>query len=287
MNDLIAHCTAPHCALPALAFVCRSHADQLAAALATVADLAVDLDITIARQAATGQRIGGRCAERPLPYHDAASEVRRDLHATLATWTRDLWETNGPRREVPTGETAPDGTPQTVAVLEPLDLADTLPEIAAWLLRHPSWIAWHPAAGELIDELLDAIARAWRVVDLPPELAYCGPCSDCETDLYARPQRDVVTCRECATVHEVADRRATMLKAARGRMLTAAECARALPGLLGRELSANTLRTWAHSGKLRQYKPRHGDPRNRPRYLVGEVIDLATATPQRRTAAAS
>lgn len=269
MPTLVAHCAAPDCAHPAEANLCRSHADQLAAALGTVADLAVDLDITITRQAATGQRVGGRPAERPLPYHDAASEARRDLHATLAAWARDLWDTYGQPGE-------------------PVPCDDTLADIAAWITRHPSWIGAHPAAGELADELLDAIARAWRVVDLPPERVYCGPCPECrEVDLYARPGRVVVTCLECGAEHQVAELREFLLDAARQTYATAAECARALPELLGRELSANTIRKWAHAGKLTQHPADPRDPRQRPRYLVGDVIDFATSTPQRRTTAAA
>lgn len=276
MPTLVAYCIAQDCANPAEANLCRSHADQLAAALGAVADLAEDLDVTITRQSATGDRIGGRSAETPLPYHDAASDARRDLHSVLSTWARDLWETHGTPGEL-------------------IPCSDTLPDMAAWISRHPTWCAAHPAAGELLDEITDAIARAWRVVDLPPERIYCGPCPSAwhqpenralvaeRVDLYARPDRDHVTCHDCGTVHDVADLRADLLSAARDTLATAIECARALPELLGRELSANTIRTWAHAGKLTQHPADPRDPRQRPRYLVGDVIDLATTTPQRRT----
>jgi hypothetical protein len=107
---------------------------------------------------------------------------------------------------------------------------------------------------------------------------YCGPCPDCGADLYARPERAIVGCRECEARHDVEALRAELLDVVRDSLATAAEIARALPCLLGRDLSANTVRTWARAGKITRRKP---DEQGRPRYLVGEVIDLALSTPTR------
>jgi hypothetical protein len=272
-------CSVPLCGNPVSAgYACGVCLGRLDGDLAAVAELVEDLDATIARQAHIGARVGSRSAEVGLPYNDVAAAVGDDLRNVLSTWVRDLWESYGPWREVPTGETGPDGAPVVEWVLDPLDLADRLPGMAAWLRRHPSWIEEHPAGGELVDEIGDAVERVRRVVDLPPALLFCGPCPDCGADLYARPGRATVRCRECAARHEVEARRAAMLDAARGALATAAEIGRALPRLLGRELSPNTVRTWARAGKLTRRKP---DERGRPRYLIGEVIDLALTTPQR------
>lgn len=243
--------------------------------LADVADLAEELDTTIARQARVGMPVGSRTAEVGLPYNDGAAEVGRDLRSVLSTWVRELWETHGPRRVTRTAANV------EVAELDPLDLDDTLAELAAWLRRHPSWIESHAAGGELVDEITDAVERARRAVDLAPARVYCGPCPDCDADLYARPDRELVRCRECETRYEVDALRAALLDAARGHLGTAAEIARALPRLLGRELSANSLRTWARNGKLARREP---DAQGRPRYLVGDVIDLAATTAQRTRA---
>jgi hypothetical protein len=151
--------------------------------------------------------------------------------------------------------------------------------MAKWICRHLSWVAYHPASGELVDEIGDAVEQVRRAIDLPPARVYCGLCLDCSADLYARPERAVVACRECGMRHDVEARREKLLDAARDVEATAAEIARALPKLLGRELSANTLRTWARLGKLNKREPaEHG----RPRYRVGDIIDLALVTPARR-----
>lgn len=246
--------------------------------LVTVDELVNELDDTVARLTRSGQRVGSGTTEIGLPFNAGAAEVRDDLRNVLSTWVRELWETHGLRREVPTGETASDGSPIVVAELDPLDVDDTLPDMAAWLRRHPSWVEYHPAGGELVDEITDAVERARRAVDLPPARLYCGPCPDCGADLYARPDRVTVGCRECESRHDVEGLRAALLDAARAQLATAAEVARALPRLLGRDLSANTVRTWARAGKLTRRTP---DERGRPRYLVGEVIDVALATPTR------
>jgi hypothetical protein len=280
-------CSVPFCGNPATGgYMCGVCLGRLDGDLAAVAELVADLEATTARQTRTGHRVGSRPAETGLPFNDGAAAVRDDLHNVLSTWVRDLWESCGPWREAPTGETGPDGAPVVEWALDPLDLDDTLPEMAAWLRRHPSWIAQHPAAGELVDEIGDAVDRARRAVDLPPARVFCGPCPDCGADLYARPERAIVGCRECGARHDVEARRAALLDAARRVDATAAEIARALPALLGRELSANTVRTWARNGRLTRRKP---DERGRPRYLVGEVIDLAltTATRSRVTRDAS
>jgi hypothetical protein len=272
-------CSVPLCGNPATSgYMCGVCLGRLDGDLAAVAELAAELNTTITRQARTGYRVGSRAAEVGLPYNDGAAAVRDDLHNVLSTWVRDLWESCGPWREAPTGETGPDSTPVVEWVLDSLDLDDTLPEMAAWLHRHPSWIDQHPAAGELVDEIGDAVDRARRAVDLPPARVFCGPCPDCGADLYVRLKRAVVACRECGARHDVEARRDALLDAARRAEATAAEIARALPTLLGRELSANTVRTWARAGKLTRRKP---DERGRSRYLVGEVIDLALTTPTR------
>lgn len=277
-------CTVPGCtnSTEPEVYGCGLCLGRLDGALVEVADLVDELDATIARQTRTGQRVGSRPAETGLPFNDGAAEVARDLRSVLSTWVRDLWETHAPRRMMPTGATDADGRPVTVAELDPLDLDDTLPDMAAWLRRHPSWIAEHPAAGELVDEIGDAVERARRAVDLAPARVYCGPCPDCGADLYARPDRALVRCRECDTRHDVDGLRAALLDAARGHLGTAAEVARALPRLLGRDLSANTVRTWARAGKLPRRAP---DEHGRPRYRVGDVIDLAVTTPTRRASA--
>jgi len=278
---MIDTCAAPFCANATTGgTVCPSCLGRLRSDLVDVAELVDYLEDTVARLANTGPpRVGSRPAETGLPFNVGAAEVRDVVHNVLSTWVRDLWETHGLRRQVPTGETAPDGSPLTVAELDPLDLDDTVPEMAAWLRRHPSWVEYHPAGGELVDEIGDAVEQVRRAVDLPPARVYCGPCPDCSADLYTRPERAVVACRECGMRHDVEARRGTLLDAARDVEATAAEIARALPKLLGRELSANTLRTWARAGKLDKREP---DEHGRSRYRVGDVIDLALVTPARR-----
>jgi hypothetical protein len=101
-----------------------------------------------------------------------------------------------------------------------------------------------------------------------------GPGVECDHDLYANPGRRYVTCRACGAEHDVDARRAVLLGAVADQLLTAVEASRALPGLLGRPVTAATVRGLAHRGRLAQ--------RPGGLYRVGDLIDALTAQATRR-----
>lgn len=262
--------------------------------LHSVAELAEDLDIALARDVHFGG--GGigivvRSADNPLPPDLHSGEVARDLRHLLGSWVRDLWETHavrfqqcggcgaswysGHRRHRDVGCT---GT--WSEVIDPLMVADTLPELAGWLLRHPSWITNHVAPFELFDELTTAIDQAWLSVDRPADRVFLGICSEpdddgvrCELDLYAKPGRRIAVCR-CSAEHDIEERRGVLLESAGDQLLTATDVSRALPGLLGKAITAAQVRGYAHRGRLVQYEPHECDVRQAPRYRVRDVTKL-------------
>lgn len=232
-------------------YLCRGCTDDLVAELRRVPSLGRQLDITVARQTATGTGVGvaSRSAERPLPVDLTAAEAARDLHNVLGTWARDLAERTG----------------------APLDVDDDVNGAATWLLGHVSTMRTHPAADELHDEITDAIARAWRVVDRPAPRLFAGPCDLCGSDLYGRPHAAILRCGQCGTEYDAAVRREWLLDQARDQLATPSTIARALPGLLGRAVTPAMIRGWAHRGRL---AARPADTDGRPRYRVGDVIDV-------------
>src|SRR3954454_3838636 len=125
---MIDTCAAPSCAnATAGGTVCLSCLGRLRADLVEVAELVDYLEDTVARLANTGPpRVGSRPAETGLPFNVGAAEGRDIVHNVLSTWVRDLWETHGLRQQVPTDETAPDGSTLTAAELDPLDLDNTV-----------------------------------------------------------------------------------------------------------------------------------------------------------------
>ncbi|MCA1675378.1 MAG: hypothetical protein LC799_25400, partial [Actinobacteria bacterium] len=129
----------------------------------------------------------------------------------------------------------------------------------------------------VVDTLDHAVKRARRAIDRPADLVYGGPCDECTSDLYAHGDAMHFTCPNCGTIYGFEQRRTWLLTATADSLLTATEASRALAGLLGRPLSANTVRTWATTGRLAS----HGTHQGRPLYRVGDLVELARTTPTR------
>jgi len=255
MSDLITTC-ATGCDRPTGGYyLCPHCTHALVADLRRVDELADQLDATISRQTrtATGVGVTSRPSERPLPVDLTAAEIRADLVNVLTTWARDVADRTGT-------------TAANVAAM---------PTAAAFLLAHESTLRTHPAAAELHDEITDAIHRAWRAVDRPAERRFVGPCDECGADMYARPHAAEHTCRDCGARYDADERRAWLLEQARDRIETASTIARALPGLLGTNVTPAMIRGYVHRGRL---LPRPPDPSGRARFRVGDVIDLVMST---------
>lgn len=233
--------------------------------------LAEELDVTAGRQ----DHIGGQplgivthTADHELPINLAAVRVHHALRNCLVTWVRDLWE----RNQIPGSL---------------LDCADTVPELAAWLLRHPTWIAGHDAANKLHADITRHIRAADRAIDRPPDRVFCGPCNTpnddgypCQADLYAKPNADTVTCRDCGAQHDVEARRDWLLQAAHDCTGTSTEVANFVTWL-GVRCTTAMIRNYVDRGRL---MPHGTNYRGHPLYLVGSVHALALAAQQRRKA---
>jgi hypothetical protein len=192
--------------------------------------------------------------------------------------------------------------------LDPLVLAVHPLPLSRWLLRHPTWIAEHQAAAELHDDIRAAVRHAKRVIYGPAERVYLGICSyrmevtvegaadsvmlECETDLYGHKDRARVVCPGCGAEWDSAERRRWMLVKMEDQLLTATEMSRALPSYLDRQVTASMIRGFAHRNRLLSHGSVDVDPeveldeavvevagrRRSPRYRVGDVLDLLTAT---------
>jgi hypothetical protein len=223
--------------------------------LGDIPALADELDTTISRQTASGQRDGGRSAEVPMPYNVRASQVATDLHATLVGWVRDMHD---PREHWP---------------------ADTATSMARWMLSRIERIRQHPAGDQLRDEISYAVREARRAVDRPADRIFAGPClapvddGKCQTDLYAKPGSPTVKCRECQTEHDVIERQVWLLAQVEDRLETAAHIAQAMPSF-GAELKYDRIRKWVERGRLTAHSV---DQNGRALYRIGDVIELLAA----------
>lgn len=265
--------------------------------LQSVAELAEDLDIALTRDvrfSAGGIGIVVRSADNPLPPNLRIGEVQRELRRLLGSWVRDLWETHAVRFQQCSGcgarwyggdmlHVRESCAGEWSEVIDSLSVVDTLPELAAWLLRHPTWIKGHRAALELWDEIVSGVNKAWLAVDRPAGREYLGvcwaeigegdECAPCGLDLYAKAGRRIAKCR-CGTEYDVEAHRSELVELAGDELLTATGVSRALPRLLGRTITAAQIRGLAYRGRLVQYEASPDDPRGDARYRVSEVADL-------------
>ncbi|WP_068924996.1 hypothetical protein [Planobispora rosea] len=284
-------CPVPYCdrVMPGHLRVCAACEARLIRDLAAIPALAIELDITLTRQARTGsggtgraeagEEVDGRTGlavrRAPLPWIEAAAEARDVLKSALVGWWRELaGEGVGPYCEAACEH------PSCEWVHLGRVPDDTLAGIATWLARHVARLLAHPAAEEVVDEITTAVARARHAIDRAADRIYAGPCDACGLDLYARPDALTVACA-CidATgrrrVYDVAARRAWMFDQVID-MIGNASWVASVSTMLGSPVSPSTVRTWGGRGRLtvRGYGPPlnpGADPH--PLYRVGDVVE--------------
>jgi hypothetical protein len=144
---------------------------------------------------------------------------------------------------------------------------DTCARIVAGIARGPTAQKYLGPCGAVdpIDVTTFGHPPGSQTMDGPP----------CEGDVYAREGASVGRCRTCGAEVSTADRRAWLDAEVRSHAYRAAEIAGAYP------INANTIRSWAHRGMLREHARDRDD---KPLYLLGDVLDLATADITRRAA---
>lgn len=223
------------------AYACAGCGDKMLDALRQVPALAVELDVTLTRQARisaasgtaprmepyeplsyvtdpiTGKEVpaGTSAKVSPMPFDYAASEALDVLRSALVGAVRLVHEERG--ADLP---------------------ADHLGAMALWLIGHGEWLRHHEAAGELIDELVVPIAVGLSVIDRPADRVYAGACGDdsdawkvtavamgssadfCPGELYAHEGSWTVACEVCGLVYNVAERREWLRDAAEDQLAT-------------------------------------------------------------------
>lgn len=234
------------CTRPTEVTICSFCVRAFLRRLATVGDVVHQLVLARSHGLTRPDTLGisRRSQAGALPVDLSACQAGADLADVLGVWAREFG-----------------ATPAS---------AD---ESAMWLATYAEAVAASPQAQQCVDECTDAIRRAWKAVDLPADRTFLGPCPDCGADLYARPSRAQVTCR-CGTVTDAASRRDWLLSQVRDQLDTATGIARALPGLVSVPLTPAMIRGYAHRGRL---SPRPAGPDGRPRYRIGDVLDLLAA----------
>jgi hypothetical protein len=176
-------------------------------------------------------------------------------------------------------------------------------------LRHATDQHGQPVAADVFREIGDCAARMRSLVDGPTPGKFLGPCratiawdddgneiprdTPCAGDVYAYPGAEEGACRACKARWPVDKRRAWLDDEVRQRSFRAAHIAEAYG------VSVDTIRSWAtareeirdRNGKITQYarparlQAHDHDTKGRPRYLVGDVLDLAAEDAARKETA--
>lgn len=250
--------------------------------LGDCAALVDELNVVLAKRSKTGGASVGYISnggvEQPIPADLKAIEVGTWLRDRLCSWARLLWEDNAPRE-------ADGSVPQ-------IDLTPGIVPVSRWLLRHPTWIALHPAVDELYRELMDDMAAAWRVANYSSSaVRFVGVCYaefegvECVERLFAHEDARTVRCKVCGTEHEnVGERRVDLVAAAEEQYVPL----RDLVGLVtekGHRLTTSMLRNLRARGRVTAYVAEEdgvvrvwesGDEGRERYYRVREVLDAIT-----------
>lgn len=210
--------------------------------------------------AATGGRLrfgvkvsSARSRETPVPVNLHASRAGQVVRMTVVRWARRVARDRG--EPMPTSWSG----------------------LGRFLDVRATWLAGQDLGPVAFDDLIKALSGALRAVDRPADRHYAGPCTnpECDGELYALVGRRVVECPKCGAGYEVDDRRAWLLNEAWTMVATGPDIARALAGhTFGLEVNLSTLRRWASEGRLERVDTVAG----RPRYRVGDVVELLTGT---------
>jgi hypothetical protein len=239
------------------AHICDDSLDDFAKLLGDVTWLDDELRTTIAKQKSAGD-IGSPSAEIALPYHLAASEraetLRHELVMLVRFCTEEGIRSSDPSRAMP---------------------ANTIIAMSRWLLWRVDGLAFNDMAAEIIVSVSKAIRDCRKIIDLPPERSYAGPCPECKRDLYHRPDAAEAKCPGCGQRFDVAEVNAWMRDRINdhlaGRLVTASEGATYL-GRLGIEVAQRTIDKWHERKRLAG----HGhDARKRRLYRWEDVLELA------------
>lgn len=241
-------------------YTCWPCTQRLDKALSFAVDCGAELNTVITRQSRGAATVGGKSAETPLPFDATAAEAGWSIWHTLVAWCRHIIEHRGLAR--------------------PSD--DTIDAMAVFLRDNLGWIRCQPVAAEAFDELTYACWLLRTTVDSRPDLIYVGPCGAatdtgaCEHDLRAAKGSDTVTCPACGARYDTTARTRWLLKLVHDRLEPAPVIASVVTAW-GRRLPVDTIRSWAHRGRL---TAKTTDPvTGQPLYRLGDVLELAERIP--------
>lgn len=202
------------------------------------------------RQVTTGTI--GRTDSKPLPIPVHTLDVRAQALARLASWC--------------------------LLVIEDQDLHPRLDGLdavgmARFLDTHADYLASHPAAEDVVDELGESARKIDRVVDRPGPLEFVGRCEVCGGDLRAR-DKSAALCRDCGASVDAAATREQLTREAEDRLMTAAELVAIAHRLWDEPVTHVRISRWVKSGQLSTHGHVQDGERKYALHRVGDVSVL-------------
>lgn len=248
------HCPAQPCSVRSSdGGLCPQHTNALRDALQRLAPALEELDVTRMNLRSNFFASQGRVrGTRPptLGMNPAAADAVRQIVGLVAAWL-----------DAVTGQVAGE------AVFE-------RPLAAVTVLRGSlDRLRVHSAAPDALQELLDAVLTAERVIDRLPGRVEVGVCDDCSERLRARPWQHETICDGCGRQYDVDERRANLLAVAADRLVTGLEAASVITAWAGKRLSANRISQWKQKGWLVP-QGQTPDGHHRPLYRLGDVAEV-------------
>ncbi|QDP43697.1 helix-turn-helix DNA-binding domain protein [Gordonia phage PhorbesPhlower] len=217
-----------------------------------------DLDDTISRQVAFGDKQDGKRTETPVVFNENAAEVAANLHGTLRAWVEHTC-THSTR--------AWPGEQRSA-------------HYARWLDRHLIDLAKTEEAPTAVDELTDAWKQAKRAIDRPQDQEFAGPCQSTTPGVecggvYCRKNADLKNCQTCGATIDIPALRATMESVMRDWLYTKQELRTALVIYLKKPVPRSTIDGWIRNGRLADHAGK---------YRLDEALTLAATRHTARTA---
>jgi hypothetical protein len=283
--------------------VCRRDAEPARESLAYILGrrLLGELETATTRQVRFGPGSGGRRAtdDTPMPVNLLAGDVEHRTRNTLTTWARVVMDHRGTTPEEvwpdivpPIGPRCRKGGQATwcthsscrriVMGNDPVPLE----RVAQFLLDRINGILYLEQAPEILADLARLRGDIESVCDAPPKLIALGQCdgtledgSVCGTELRARKDATLITCRYCGEPYSVQTRIAQLLRRVDALQATAPVIARVLSDWMGKPLPVDTIHQWAKRDKITR---RGTDPATRGAiYRLGDVKALHQQSIQR------
>jgi hypothetical protein len=268
----------PRCGRPMTdtGYVCHPCAAALMARLGEVGPMLPEMVTTIARL----DRLGDGGTGDRLPWAEAASRAATTITAALTSWAVLIAATRGVTmapRETLSGPLCGGArmgchhdSCHAIA-----DREGVLQACARLIAEHAGWLRMRPDAERAWRELHEVCDLLERTVDRPAATWYAGACwadtvnGKCPAELHVKPGAAWIRCPACGTQHDVAERRAWLIQAARDHLASATDIARFLCAY-GHRITSDRIRQWAKRRRLLA----HGTDGVHALYRVGDAIAL-------------